>query len=99
MLVVPQYAQGRDVQQQPGRGGDVEAHPRDRDGSEDVAVAERQHAAAAGLCKGDELQRSGVNLRGCLAAGASVFEELPSGPRAVNRLCGDAFVIAIVDLA
>ena len=99
MFVVPQHADGRDVQQQPGRGGDVEAHPRDRDGAEDVAVAEREHAAAAGLCKGDELQRSGVNPRGRIAAGASVFVELPCGPRVVDRACGDAFVVTVVDLA
>jgi len=73
VLVVPQHAQGRDVEQQPGRGGDVEAHPRDRNGAEDVAVPEREHATAAGLGQGDELQRANVNLRGRLAAGASVL--------------------------
>jgi hypothetical protein len=99
VLVVPKHAQGRHVQQQPGRRGDVEAHPRDRDGAEDVAVAEREYAAAAGLCKGDELQRSGVNPRGRLAAGASVFVELPCGPRVVDRVCGDAFVVTVVNLA
>jgi hypothetical protein len=99
VLVVPQHAQGRDVQEQPGRGGDVEAHPGDGDGAEDVAVCEREHAAAAGLGKGDELERSAVNLRGRLAPGASIPVELPSGPRVVDRLCGDAFVLTVVDLA
>jgi hypothetical protein len=99
VLVVPQNAQGRDIQQQPGGGGDVEAHPGDRDCAKDVAVREREHAAAAALGQGDELLSPRVDLLGRLAAGASVLVQLPSGLRAVDRLCGDAFVVAVVHLA
>ena len=99
MLVVAQDAQSRDVEQQPGRGGDIEAHPRHCDGAEDVSMCERKHATAAGLSQADELERSGVDLRRRLAPRASVFVNLPCGPRLVDRFGGYAFVFAVVELA
>jgi hypothetical protein len=99
VLVMPQHAQRGHVQQQPGRGGDVDAHPGNGHGAEDVAVRECQHAPVPGGCEGDEIERSLVYLCGCLAAGATVFVELPILARCMDLLRGDAFVIAVVNLA
>jgi hypothetical protein len=98
VLVGAQHAQCRDVQQESGRCSDVEAHPRDGDGAEDVAVRECKHAARAALGQGDEIKGSRVDLRGSLAPRASVLVDLPSRPRALDGLGGYAFVVAVVDL-
>ena len=93
-----QHAHGGDVQQQPCCGSDIEAHPGDSHGAEDVAVREREDAAAAALCEVEELLGSLVHLCRCLAAWAAVFIDFPVRSGFVDRLRGDAFVIAVVDL-
>src|SRR5260370_20659408 len=60
---------------------DVELEPGDSDRSKDVAVGKREHAASGSLTQADEPQRAGIDLRGELPTGTSVFEQLPaSGP-------------------
>jgi hypothetical protein len=73
-----QKAQGGDVELQPRRRRDVQAHPGNCDRAEDVPVCEGEHPSAATVRKGDEFQRSRVDLCRCLAAGATVEVDLPS---------------------
>jgi hypothetical protein len=99
MFVTPQDAEGGDVEVKRYGCLDVEIHPGDGNGTEEVAVRERKNPAVAAGRECDEVRSPRIDLRRRLAAWGSVFEKLPDGSRFVDRLRGYALVIAVLDLA
>ena len=91
-------AQGGDVEQQTGGDGDVKPEPGHRDRSKDVAVGEREHAAASSLTQADEPEGAAIDLCRSLPAGAPVSEQLPTRLPFVDLPGGDPFVLAVVEL-
>jgi len=99
MFVVPQDAEGGDVEVKRYCRLDVQVHPSDGNGTEEVAVRERKNPAVDGRREVDELRGPRIDLRGCFAAWASVLEELPAWSRFVDRFRGYALIFAVLDLA
>jgi hypothetical protein len=99
VLVLPEHAQSRDVQEKPGGDLDIDLHPGDRHRPQDVAVGEGEHAAGASRRQRDEVHRSRVDLGRRFAARASVSVKLPAWSRFVDRFCSETFVFAVIDLA
>src|SRR4029077_13141858 len=97
-VVAHELAQGGHVQQQSGSRRDVEVHPGDRDGPDDVAVRKREHVAFALECEGDELTRARIGGGGGLASWAAVTKEVPAGMRLVDLGASQALVLAVVEL-
>jgi hypothetical protein len=98
VIVIPKDAHSGDVQVEPGGGGDVQGHPGDGNRTQDVAVGEGERSALVGSGDRDEFKRTRVYLSRGLAAGASIFEELPVGAGLTYLLCGHALVVAVVEL-
>ena len=92
-------AQGGHVELQARGDGDVEPKPGDGDCTQDMAVTEREHAAAGGLTQADETERAGIDEGGGLPAGTSISEQLPARLTFVNLHGGDPFVLAVIKFA
>ncbi len=99
LRVLLETAQGGHVELQARGDRDVQLEPSDSDRSEDMAVGEREHAAADGLTQVDEPKRAGVDLSGGLPAGTSVFEQLPARLPFANLRGRDPFVFAVIEFA
>src|SRR5258708_5268157 len=99
LRILLKTAQGGHVELQACSDRDVKAKPRDSDRSEDVAVGEREDAAAGGLTRVDDPERGGIARRGGPPAGTSVFEELPVRLPFVNLRGRDPFVLAVIEFA
>src|SRR5258706_13886391 len=99
LRILLKTAQGGHVELQARGNGDVKPEPCDGDRSKDVAVTKCEHATAGGFTQADEPERAGVDLRGSLPAGTSVFEQLPARLPFVNLRRGDPFIRAVIDFA
>src|SRR5439155_21297347 len=98
-LAVAQDAERGDIEPQPRGDRDVRVDPGRTDRAKDVAVRECEDPAlAAARGEFDEALCSGVDLGGCLAAGRTVFVQLPARVLLVDLLGGKAFVAAVVGL-
>jgi hypothetical protein len=62
-------------------------------------VGKGEDAATHLFAEANEFLGPGIDLRGRLAAGAAIPEQLPAGIPRVNLLAGHPFVLAIVELA
>ena len=98
-VVIAQEAERGDVEVQGRCSLHIQSHPGDGDRTKEVPVRESEHPAACSRGKVDELRCSRVDLRRCLAAGASILIQLPIGPRFANRLGGHTLVFAVIHLA
>src|SRR5207245_1056824 len=99
LVVVPQAAQGGDVELQSGSDGDLQAEPGCADGPQDVAVGKGDDPTACGLAQADEFKGALVDLRRGFSSRAAVPVELPARPLGVDFLGGDALVLTVVELA
>src|SRR5713226_7926451 len=97
--VLTEPAQGGDVELQARCGGDVQAQPGHSDGAQDVAVRKRKQSTVEGFAQRDEIAGAGVDLSGRLPARRAVPVDLPAGMLVVNLCGGDAFVLAVINLA
>ncbi len=97
--ILTEPAQGGYIELETGGDDDVEAQPCHPDGTEHVAMSEREHATVHRRAQADELEGAGVDLGRSLTARAAILEDLPAWTLCLNFLGGDAFVLAVVELA
>ena len=98
MVVETKDAQGCDIEGQRGSRLDIQPHPRNGDGANEVAVREREDPAVDCAGKPDELLRPCIDLCRRFASGAPILVELPIGSRFADCLRGEALVFAVLDL-
>jgi len=99
VVAVAQNTEGGNVEIELSGRLDLQTHPRDCDGSEEVAVREGEDRAVCLQGEVDELLSPFEDLPRRFASRTPVLVQLPPRLRLTNLLCRLALVLAVLDLA
>src|SRR5215467_3079624 len=98
VVLVAERAQARRLEIEIAGGAGLQPEPARAEHAEDVAAREDQHVSVDGAHLCHHSVSAGPDLRGGLAAGAAVAEEVPVRALGVDVLAGAALVAPVVPL-